>query len=38
MRGQFVQPAAAVLSARLVDAIQTQGSGGYSLRENLILR
>lgn len=32
------EPVAAVLNARLVDAIQTQGSGGYSLRENLILR
>ena len=32
------QPAAAVLSARLVDAIHVQGPGGYSLYENLILR
>lgn len=32
------QPMAAVLNARLIDAIQTQGSGRYSLYENLILR
>ncbi len=32
------QPMATVLNARLVDAIQTQSSGGYSLYENLILR